>query len=157
MKIFNSINCRGFYICYGYASPGEVVNHPNLAENNTQNQFYLVDGSVHMTDGTNSIDLPSKQWQDLWSYKDSRKLTYTVGNDGCAWVIILPIPNSKRFSTELVNDGVVNAQDNSFLVVTEGEGVTFNGATMKNLNYAPLDKNINVVKNGGVVTKITVV
>jgi len=155
MKIFNAIMCRGFTICYGFASPGEIVRHPNSLPNNTQNKFYMVDGNVHMTDGTNEVDMPLKQWYDLTSYKNSKVLTYTVGDKGCSWVLILPTPNEDEYNVELVENGVINADLNSMLLVTEGENVTFNNMKMKNLNYTILDKNITVAKNGGVVTKIT--
>jgi hypothetical protein len=154
MKIFNSLECSNFYICYGYASPGEVVTHPNTAVGNTQNQFYLVDGSVNVSNGTTNYDLPHKQWKDLKEFKTDRILTYTVGNDGCSWVIILPKVNATEYTMTEVNDGVIPAEEGASLLVTEGESVTMNGATLKQLNVVPLNKAITLVKNGGKVHKI---
>lgn len=154
MKIFNSIECTNFYICYGYASPNEVVTHPNTAPGNTQNQFYLVDGSVNVSNGTTNYDLPHKQWKDLSEFKTDRILTYTVGNNGCSWVIILPKNNTDEYTVTAVDDGTVNSETDAGLLVTEGESVTMNGTTLKQLNYAPLTKNITVAKNGGVVHKL---
>jgi len=154
MKIFNAISCRDFNICYGYASPGEVVTHPNTILNNTQNQFYLVDGSVNVSNGTTNYDLPYKQWKDLKEFKTDRILTYTVGNDGCSWVIILPKVNTTEYTMTEINDGVIPAEKGAFLFVTEGESVTMNGTTLKQLNVVPLNKAITLVKNGGKVHKI---
>jgi len=154
MKIFNSIECKDFYICYGYASPNETVTHPNTAVGNTQNQFYLVDGSVNVSNGSTNYDLPSKDWKDLKEFKTDRILTYTVGDNGCSWVIILPKVNATEYTVTEVNDGTVNQEDNAYLIVTEGDGVTMNGTTLKQLNVVPLNKNITLVKNGGKVHKI---
>jgi hypothetical protein len=155
MKIFNAIECKEFNICFGYASPGEVVRHPNTLPNNTQNQFYLVDGSVSVTNGTTTINLPYKQWQDLSQFKNEKVLTYTVGNDGCSWVIILPKNAADEYTITEVSDGAVNAEANSGLLVTEGETVVMNNTTLKPLNYVPLTKTVNVIKNNGVVHKLT--
>ena len=154
MKIFNAIPCRGFNICYGYASPNEVVRHPNTALNNTQNHFYLVDGSVSVTNGTTTYDLPLKEWKDLSEFKTDKILTYTVGINGCSWVIILPTPNEDEYTVTEVTDSTVSAQSNAYLLVTEGENVTMNGHKMNQLNYAPLDKSITIVTNGGKVHKL---
>ena len=155
MKIFNSINCRGFNLCFGYASAGEVVTHPNTVTNNTQNQFYLVDGSVNVSNGTTNFDLPLKEWKDLSQFKDDKILTYTVGDDGCSWIILLPSPKTDEYTVTAVSDGTVTAQADSFLLVTEGESVTMNGTKLKHLNYVPLSKDIAVVANGGKVHKFT--
>jgi hypothetical protein len=157
MRIMQHIGCRGFSICFGRVGPNGIVRHPNSMPNNTQNQFYLVEGSVHVADeALNEINLPIKQWQDLSSFKNSSRLTYTVGPNGCSWVLILPQPNDKEYDVEMIeSDGVVPQQDNSFLLITEGEEVTFNGLQTKQLNYAMLTKDINVVRNGGVVAKFT--
>ena len=155
MKIFNAITCRGFNICYGYASPNEVVIHPNTLPNNTQNQFYLVDGSVNVSNGNVNYDLPLKQWFDLSEFKNDKLLTYTVGNNGCSWILILPSPNADEYTVANVNDGAINAETNSFLLVTEGESVTINGTKLKHLNYVPLNNNVNLVKNNGAVHKFT--
>lgn len=154
MKIFNSITCRDFVLCYGYASPSETVTHPNTADGNTQNQFYLVDGSVNVSNGTTNYDLPSKQWKDLSEFKDNRILTYTVGSNGCAWVIVLPKVNATEYTMTEVDDGVIPAESGASLIVTEGESVTMNGSTLKQLNVVPLNKAITLVKNGGKVHKI---
>ena len=154
MKIFNSITGSKFSICYGYASPGEIVTHPNTLPGNTQNQFYLVDGSVNVSNGTTNYDLPSKEWKDLKEFKTDRILTYTVGNDGCSWVLILPNINATEYTITEVNDGVIPAEEGASLLITEGESVTMNGTTLKQLNVVPLNKNITLVKNGGKVHKI---
>lgn len=154
MKIFNSIECKHFNICYGYASPGEVVTHPNTSVHNTQNQFYLVDGNVNVSNGTTNYDLPHKKWKDLSEFKNDRILTYTVGDGGCSWVIILPKVNATEYTVTEVSDGVIAAEEGAYLIITEGENVTMNGITLKQLNVVPLDKNITLVKNNGNVHKI---
>ena len=155
MKIFNAISCRGFNICYGYASPNEVVVHPNLLPDNTQNQFYLVDGSVNVSNGNVNYDLPLKQWKDLSEFKNDRILTYNVGSFGCSWVLILPSPNADEYVVSEVTDGTIPASENSFLLVTEGENVTMNGKKLKQLNYVPITQSINLITNNGKVHKFT--
>jgi hypothetical protein len=155
MKIFNGIQCRGFNICYGYASGGEIVNHPNQKAYYTQNQFYVVDGSGVVSNGSVTIDLLHKQWLDLSQFKLDTKLEYTPGDNGCSWIIILPHDKTKEYVVENITDGIVAAQANSFLLVTEGHNVTFNNKRVKHLNYAFLTNDVEVATNGGVVAKFT--
>jgi hypothetical protein len=156
MRVMNLVQCRDFAICFGAATANDSIVHPNTLQGNTQMQFYLAHGYVNVSNGVVNYDLPLKEWFDLSEFKNDKKITYSTNEQGCTWIVILPKNNTDEYTVANVTSGQVNAAENSFLLITNGDKVTVNGVKLRQFNYVPLDKNVMVELNGGEVHKFTI-
>lgn len=157
MKIMQTIECKDFNLCVGHASPGETVEHPNSRDQFRTMQLIFIHGGATVTDGTTTDTITSGAWKDMSKFKNSHKLTYSVGDQGITWKVILPKNNTDEYTVENVADNsVVSAQADSFILVTNGNDVTVNGKKIKDGNVVRLTKNLRVNLNGGRVDKFTV-
>ncbi len=156
MKVMNLVQCRGFAICCGHATAHESIVHPNTLKGNTQMQFYLAQGYVNVSNNIVNYNLPTREWFDLSEFKNDKKITYTTNEQGCTWMLVLPHNNVDEYVVHNVTDGKVLAKENSFLLVTDGDQVIANGVKLKHLNYVPLDKDVAVKLNGGIVHQFTI-
>lgn len=154
MKIINGLPCGDFSLCYGYASAGEVIAHPNTLSKNTHNHIYVLEGGITVTNGTTTHECVEGQWRDLSEFSSDRILTFTMGDNGGAWVVIIPQIVGETYTVTEVNDETVAQQNNAFLLVTVGYDVTFNGKSAQQLQFAKLTKDVAVVRNGGKVHKL---
>lgn len=137
--ISNVILCRGFALCTGYLAPNEILINKNKAATEVNQAVYTVAGNaVASSDDKPDVVLSSDCLADVSDFTGN-EITYKAGLDGLAWVAINPIPETKKYQTQLVQAG------NSVEVVADGAecaviclvgNTNVSGKTIPTLNYA---------------------
>lgn len=147
MIMQNTILCRGFVSCSVAFSPAEVFTHPNKGAG-VNNQFiYLLNGSMEalLPDG-NKLLMPEKVLFDMAPYMGEEIVFSDTGN-GCYSFAINPIPETKRFTGELLTGATtktITATQEQFVICLE-KNIFCNSTQLSPTQYAYLPLNKQVV------------
>lgn len=103
MIVQNTIQCRGFSLCIGHMSSGDVLQHQNSGDGIFNQFVFLHAGSaVASSDGKPSVALQADVLTDLTPFAGSQ-IIYVGGENGALWTGINPTPDTKRYSTQLID------------------------------------------------------
>lgn len=137
--ISNVILCRGFALCTGYLAPNEILINKNKAATEVNQAVYVISGNAVATaENQQPITLNTACLTDVSNFAGTQ-ITYTAGSNGLAWIALNPIPEIKKYQTQLVYAG------NSIEVVSDGAecaivclvgNINVSGKTVAALSYA---------------------
>lgn len=137
--ISNVILCRGFALCTGYLAPNEILINKNKAATEVNQVVYTVAGNAVATSKNKQPTLlDTASVADVSDFIGD-EITYTAGSNGLAWIALNPIPETKKYQTQLVQAG------NSIEVVSDGAecaiiclvgNANVSGKTIPALSYA---------------------
>lgn len=137
--ILNTLLCRGFSLCTGYLAPNEVLINPNKAATEVNQVVYIISGNaVAAAENQQPITLNTACLIDVFNFAGTQ-ITYTAGPEGAAWVALNPIPETKRYSTNLVQGETVvevAADGAECAIVCLVGSINVSGKTIEALSYA---------------------
>lgn len=103
--ISNVIMCRGFALCTGYLAPNAVLKNPNREASEVNQAVYVLSGNAVATSKNKQpIVLGTAAISDVYDFMGD-EITYTAGPNGLAWIALNPIPETKKYQTQLVQAG----------------------------------------------------
>jgi hypothetical protein len=137
--ILNTLLCRGFALCTGYLAPNEILKNTNKAATELNQAVYVILGNATAaSENKQSILLNARQLADVSDFA-GQEITHTAGSDGVAWVAVNPIPETKRYQTQLVSGGdtvEVTADGAECAIVCLVGSIDVNGKQIAALEYA---------------------
>jgi hypothetical protein len=137
--ILNTLLCRGFSLCTGYLAPNEFLINLNKAATEVNQAVYVISGNAVATaENQQPITLNTACLTDVSNFAGIQ-ITYTAGPEGAAWVALNPIPETKRYSTNLVQSGTaveVAADGAECAIVCLFGNINVSGKTVAALSYA---------------------
>jgi hypothetical protein len=153
MKFIDNVSiCKGFAICKGHMTGGEVYAYSAEDARNDAVYSQLLfgvngSGAAYDADGNKIIDIFPNTVYDFKEYYGKGYSIRALENGG-TWICINPIPASKMYSYELLtgNTNIVGDGSEHVLICIIGS-ISVNEKTLKQLQYARIlkDKIANIV------------
>lgn len=139
MILMNTTIGRGFVTCAGALSAKDGFVHPNNASGVTNQWVYIFSGSMSgVVENGDVFLLPERELTDLSPWANM-KINYTDNGTGAQYIAINPVPNTRRYTAELlrgpVQKSVVGTEKLMNIVGLE-HTVTCNGIPLQSRNFA---------------------
>jgi hypothetical protein len=148
MILMNSTVGRGFVACAGAITPKDGFIHANDSSGVANQWIYVFSGTAKaITETGDVIMFRAKELIDMSQWM-GMKLTYTDEGEGTQYVAINPVPNTRRYTAELlrgpVQKTVVGTE--KLMNIVGLEHVTIcNGAPLQSRNFATVPEGKQVL------------
>ena len=135
--------CKGFVICVGYITAGDVYEF-TTEETTSDGVFsqlgYCIDGGAVLNDkaGNKVMDLKAGT---LYDFRDlyGKEYTMKTGPNGGTWFCINPTPATKRYAYELIHEDTIKTiegEDKEQVVICVYGKLKINGKELIGKQYA---------------------
>jgi hypothetical protein len=143
-----SVLGRGFSMCFGEFTPGEIDSFDNTGDAHANQVVYLFFGNVTASQNGKIIQVMPKSITDMSSFVNTPYST-VAGNDGAYWMAINPIPATKKYNIEIAQNGISTIQSTTkeCVIVCADGSITVNSKLINKEQFTRVIKNNSVTLN----------